>query len=52
VNDPIAERVEAIEALLVEKGIVDPDTSWCPSAHRAPSTCGKKTWCHWSPATQ
>jgi nitrile hydratase subunit alpha len=24
VNDPIAERVEAIEALLVEKGIVDP----------------------------
>jgi nitrile hydratase subunit alpha len=25
VNDPIAERVEAVEALLVEKGIVDPD---------------------------
>jgi nitrile hydratase subunit alpha len=24
VNDPIAERVEAVEALLVEKGIVDP----------------------------
>jgi nitrile hydratase subunit alpha len=24
VNDPIAERVEAVEALLVEKGVVDP----------------------------